>query len=488
MSFFWAFKVKNGIRVLLKKDRIICVDYLCYQDGKLAMCGWVVNKTRPAIANIDLYNESSKLDVDLYAFERMDVFQKYRLSQPDYCFGFFLSVNVESEKLSKLKLVWEGRKFTLVNMRYEEVASVAKVLSQVPASVEIKNSGLPTLLQQSKGNAVSSFTQNSKNKDKDIQKITDILNQVNSDSPNFVNQLEKNTIPLIHKIWKKRIANYSGARVIKFGDINAVARVSIIVPLYGRYDFMQHQIAHFSGDKDMSGVELVYVLDDPSLIQEVTVSAGGLFKTFKYPFKLVLSENNRGFSGANNLGVEYCSSPLVLFLNSDVIPFSSGWLSELIDQYECIKVPTILGATLLYEDQTIQHMGMHFQPEDRHSEIRMNHHPFKGLHFDLVDKDDMFSVQAVTGACMLMARALFEQVGGFDEMHILGDFEDSDLCLKVVDLGGEIFCSSIVKLYHLERLSQNLVAKGDWKWKLSMTNGAYQESKWRSLIDKVVIR
>jgi GT2 family glycosyltransferase len=488
VKFGLLIKIKNRIKLLFQKDRIICVDYLCHQNGKLVMSGWVVNKSRPADPNIDLYSDSGKLNADLYSFERIDVFQKYQLVQSDYCFGFFLTVSVDSEPLNDLTLVWEGRKFTLAKMRYEEVASVAKVLSQVPVSVEIKNSGLPTLLQQSKGNAVSSFTQNSKNKDKDIQKITDILNHVNSDSPNFVNQLEKNTIPLIHKIWKKRIANYSGARVIKFGDINAVARVSIIVPLYGRYDFMQHQIAHFSGDKDMSGVELVYVLDDPSLIQEVTVSAGGLFKTFKYPFKLVLSENNRGFSGANNLGVEYCSSPLVLFLNSDVIPFSSGWLSEFIDQYERIKVPTILGATLLYEDQTIQHMGMHFQPEDRHSEIRMNHHPYKGLHFDLVDKDDMFSVQAVTGACMLMAKSLFEQVRGFDEMHILGDFEDSDLCLKVVDLGGEIFCSNKVKLYHLERLSQNLVAKGDWKWKLSMTNGAYQESKWRSLIDKVVSR
>ncbi len=86
---------------------------------------------------------------------------------------------------------------------------------------------------------------------------------------------------------------------------------------------------------------------------------------------------------------------------------------------------------------------------------------------------------------MLIHKSNFVQVGGFDPMYVLGDFEDSDLCLKLIDKGLTNYVSSDIVLYHLERLSQNLVDEGDWKFKLTLVNGAYQMTKWKGLIKEV---
>ena len=117
----------------------------------------------------------------------------------------------------------------------------------------------------------------------------------------------------------------------------------------------------------------------------------------------------------------------------------------------------------------------------------MNHHPFKGIPVGLVSLADVFETSSTTGACMLMNTALYRELEGFDPMYVLGDFEDSDLCLKVIDHGLKIYVSGLTRLFHLERLSQDLVDSGDWKFKLTLANGVYQASKWRSLIQGVAV-
>lgn len=79
----------------------------------------------------------------------------------------------------------------------------------------------------------------------------------------------------------------------------------------------------------------------------------------------------------------------------------------------------------------------------------------------------------------------YRQLGGFDELYVIGDFEDSDLCLKFIDKGLGIYITTDVVLYHLERLSQDLVDSGNWKFKLTLANGVYQSMKWNTLISEV---
>jgi GT2 family glycosyltransferase len=117
----------------------------------------------------------------------------------------------------------------------------------------------------------------------------------------------------------------------------------------------------------------------------------------------------------------------------------------------------------------------------------MNLHPYKGVHIDLVPLDDVMATTSTTGACMLMKTALYRELEDFDHMYVSRIFEDSVLCLKVTHHGLKIYVSGSTRLYHLERLSQDLVDSGDLKFKLTLSNGVYQANKWCSLIQEVTV-
>jgi GT2 family glycosyltransferase len=274
-------------------------------------------------------------------------------------------------------------------------------------------------------------------------------------------------------------------QVYVYGEQTEQPLVSLIIPIYGRYDFVQHQLLAFSQDPDMANHEIIYVLDDPKIAREFSIACSGVFNTFATPFKTVYAGKNLGFAGANNLGASQAQGRFILALNSDVLPSSHGWLSRLVNKYDKLEDVGILGTKLVYEDNTLQHIGMHFQKDAYYPGIWMNYHPHKGMPAKLITCDKTLAVELVTGACMLIERALYESVGGFDTRYILGDFEDSDLCLKVYEQQKKIYLDTEESLFHLERLSQNLVDSGDWKYKLTLLNGLYQKNKWGQAIDKV---
>lgn len=287
-------------------------------------------------------------------------------------------------------------------------------------------------------------------------------------------------------IWQaEAIMDKLTPNVMQFGELNKTPIVSIIIPIFGRYDFVQHQLLAFSNDSDMQNHEIIYVLDDPRIEREFNIACHGVFNTFSHPFKTIYAGKNLGFAGANNLGATIAKGKYILALNSDVMPSNQGWLSRLVNKFESLDSPGILGTKLVYEDETIQHIGMVFQDDAYYPGIWMNYHPHKGMPSHLLNKKDTELTELVTGACMLMEKEFFIDVEGFDTRYILGDFEDSDLCLKAYERNKKIYIDTEESLYHLERLSQNLVDSGDWKYKLTLLNGLYQKIKWDDAIKKV---
>ncbi|GGP95557.1 glycosyltransferase family 2 protein [Shewanella ulleungensis] len=290
----------------------------------------------------------------------------------------------------------------------------------------------------------------------------------------------------VSDIWQaEAIMDGLSPQVCEYGEQTEQPVVSLVIPIYGRYDFVQHQLLAFSQDPDMAKHEIIYVLDDPKIAREFTIACSGVFNTFTMPFKTVYAGKNLGFAGANNLGASQAQGRFILALNSDVLPSRHGWLSRLVNKYDKLEDVGILGTKLVYEDNTLQHIGMHFQQDAYYPGIWMNYHPHKGMPAKLVVSEGTKAVELVTGACMLIERSLYESVGGFDTRYILGDFEDSDLCLKVYDQNKKIYLDTEESLIHLERLSQNLVDSGDWKYKLTLLNGLYQKNKWGQAIEKV---
>lgn len=422
-----------------------CMDYCtCSRDGVLEFEGWLINEE---VANVEIITHTGerKSILPFYnTFFRQDIIDEKKLKQRDLEAGLHGSFNAESLFLQTLVIT--------LTCGYEWVEPIIHTNKPADKTSTIRR----------------------------------LLSDVNIYDADFFKEGYKQKLHQVQNIWSgSSLLDNAEPVTTHYGPIASSPIASIIIPIYGRYDFIQHQISFFSRDKDMCNHEIIYVLDDPKIEREFNITCHGVFETFKSPFKTVYAGKNFGFAGANNLGASQAKGQYILALNSDILPSQSGWISRLITKFRQLENPGIMGTTLTYEDETIQHFGMSFEKDAYYPGVWMNYHPNKGMPLHLVHRDSVQQVEAVTGACMLMERTLFNSLGGFDTCYILGDFEDSDLCLKARELGKEIYVDGEEKLYHLERLSQNLVQSGDWKFKLTLLNGLYQKEKWQTLISKV---
>jgi GT2 family glycosyltransferase len=251
---------------------------------------------------------------------------------------------------------------------------------------------------------------------------------------------------------QNRLRNSVGiAGVTEYGSV-ASPELSVVVPLYRRLDFLQHQLLHFSQDPAMLRADLIFVLDSPELAADLAEQAGPLHDLHGVPFRVVTLSDNGGFAIANNLGASLAEGELLVFLNSDVLPVEPGWLEHMRRFYRQTPRIGALGPKLLYEDDSIQHAGMYFE-RDPASPVWRNQHYFKGLHRSFAEANVTRRVPAVTGACLMIDRALYDELDGFRAIYLKGGYEDSDLCLRLAEAGRENWYQSDVELYHLEAQS-----------------------------------
>lgn len=242
---------------------------------------------------------------------------------------------------------------------------------------------------------------------------------------------------------------------VNVGELRSRPKVSVIVPLYKNLEFLRFQIAAFAADAWLrANAELIYVLDSPEQAQEVEHLLNGLHLVYGLPAILLVMERNAGYARANNVGAAAARGEALALVNSDVIPVSSGWLEKMVARLNGRRRIGAVGPKLLFEDDSIQHAGMYFSQD--HRGYWLNQHFHKGMPRDYAPACEERIVPAVTGACLVATRSVFESVGGFTEDYVVGDYEDSDLCLKITMTDRKIAYAPSVELYHLERKSMSL--------------------------------
>lgn len=262
------------------------------------------------------------------------------------------------------------------------------------------------------------------------------------------------------------------------GQPSTAPKVSLVIPLFGRIDFVEHQLMAFARDAWLqANAQLVYVLDDPNLLESLTQQAPEWFDLYGVAFEWVYGGLNRGYSGANNLGASVARAERLLFMNSDVFPIAPGWLQAFIQCLQDNPEVGMLGARLVYPDGGLQHAGMVFERREALG-IWINHHPLMGCARDIDTRQGPCPVPGVTGACMLMPRAVFDQVGGWDTSFLVGDFEDSDLGFKVRAAGFQVAYLPEVELTHLERQSFRLLGQGSFRQRVVIFNAARHQQRW----------
>ncbi len=315
--------------------------------------------------------------------------------------------------------------------------------------------------------------------------IKKLLLTFNKRHTNLRTLLDECIGPAVKTLWEYRTLPDLKLTETSFGKLPNKPIVSIIVPLYGRIDLLQHQLCLIADDSDFQENELIYVLDDPTLYTSLIDMCQDIAPLFNVPFKLVFGGYNMGYGGANNLGAQLAIGDYLVFLNSDIMPKECGWLEQLTSIYKILPKAGVIGTKLLYADGSIQHAGMKFENSNIIDGLWLNDHPLKG-HPNKYNSDAQHIQKiSITGACIMLKKTIFHEIGGFSEDYIIGDFEDSDLCLKSHNSGYHNWYIPSVELYHLERQSQSTPANCQWRYHLTLYNCWLHTQKWGALIHEI---
>ena len=168
--------------------------------------------------------------------------------------------------------------------------------------------------------------------------------------------------------------------------------------------------------------------------------------------RVVTWKRKFNFSAINNYGVTFAHGEYLLFLNNDVEVIEPDVIREMLGYARRDDVG-IVGARLLYQDDTIQHAGVviGFGGIAGHTFIGLHQAENSYFHRAMCAQD----YSAVTAACMMSKRSLFDQVGGFRE-ELAVAFNDIDYCLKIRSLGKKVVYNPYALLYHYESKSRGL--------------------------------
>lgn len=212
---------------------------------------------------------------------------------------------------------------------------------------------------------------------------------------------------------------------------------SIIIPVWNRLELTRDCLTVLSQIKDQPEYEVI-IVDNSS-----TDGTKEFLAELKGDVQIIGNEKNEGFAKACNQGARAARGQYLVFLNNDTIP-QQGWLSSLVSEVDAHPEVGIVGSKLLYPDGTVQHAGV-----VRDLEHRLPYHIYKSFAGDHPAVNQRREFQIVTAACLLIRRAVFEEVGGFDEGYVNG-FEDADLCLKVRERGYAVVYQPRSVVLHLE--------------------------------------
>lgn len=271
--------------------------------------------------------------------------------------------------------------------------------------------------------------------------------------------------------------------VYEFGPRIDKPKVSLSIPLYQRLDFLKVQMATLANDADMRDCELIYVLDSPWQEAELREFLREYAHLYQLCVKMVVMKRNSGYAAASNMGTLFARGDYIVLLNSDVFPAKKGWVSDMVALMQKNKQIGALSPKLIYEDESLQHAGMFFAKTTYPDWINL--HYYKGYPSGYAAANETRMVPAVTGACLMMKKEVWEDIGRLSVDYIIGDFEDSDLCLRCIDQGLQNWYYADSALYHLERQSVPLNSSyaESLAWRL---NARRHTERWGGLIERLM--
>ncbi len=193
--------------------------------------------------------------------------------------------------------------------------------------------------------------------------------------------------------------------------------------------------------------------------------------------RVVYWDREFNYSAINNFGARHASGEYLLLLNNDVEVIHEDWLSELLSH--CQREGTgAVGAKLLYPDDTIQHAGIVIGIGGVAGSVFVG---MKNSHTGYMHRESLQQdLSAVTAACLMIRRSVFEQIGGFEERLAVA-FNDVDLCLRVREAGYLVVYDPYAELYHYESKTRGSEDTQE-KVRRFQSEIEYMRGRWTSIL------
>ena len=192
-------------------------------------------------------------------------------------------------------------------------------------------------------------------------------------------------------------------------------------------------------------------------------------------------QNGFNYSAVNNFGVKQTKGDYILLLNNDTEVITVNWMEELL-MYAQREDVGAAGAKLYYGNKTIQHAGVVLQL-GAHRTAGHSHYGQSRENLGYMGRLCYAqNVSAVTGACLLVKKSLFEEVGGLDESFAIS-LNDVDFCLKLREKGLLNVFTPFAELYHYESVSRGLDDNGEKAERYNRESAHFRE-KWKTVLEK----
>ena len=237
--------------------------------------------------------------------------------------------------------------------------------------------------------------------------------------------------------------------------------VDIVIPVYGGLDHLKRLLPGLKACTSMAEVS-VFLVDDLTPEDKGRANIIAYVKKFIESNKvkrweLILKETNSGFADTNNVGASHGKGEFILMLNSDTVPFPR-WLEYMLAVMGELPQVGAVGAKLIFPPwmdspqrpaNTIQHAGVAFDTS------RLPYHIFAGWRPNHPKVNRRLFMQAVTGACLLTRRELWDDIGGLNPIYGQGNHEDIEYCMEIKKRGMDSAYCPEAQLFHVGSGSNN---------------------------------